>query len=71
MRVGSGSDFGAIKDVNPIPNESQIIDNLKSDIANRQAGQPDVGSLVSGAMSVSGLFSAARNAQIGLFDLIA
>lgn len=70
MRVGSAADLDRIKTNNPIPNEGALIDNLKDDIANRPQGQPDVGSLVSGAMSVTGLFRAVRNAQIGLFDLV-
>lgn len=70
MRVGSQADLEGLKANNPIANEGALIDNLKDDIANRPPGQPDVGSLVSGAMSVSGLFRAVRNAQIGLFDLV-
>jgi hypothetical protein len=70
MRVGSQSNLEGLKADNPIPNEGQLIDNLKDDIANRPDGQPDVGSLVSGAMSVSGLFRAVQNAQISLFDLV-
>ena len=35
MRVGSGADLDAMKSVNNIPAEEQIIDNLKNDIANR------------------------------------
>jgi hypothetical protein len=62
MRVGSRANLEALKADNPIPNEGQLIDNLKDDIANRPEGQPDVGSLVSGAMSVTGLFRAVRNA---------
>jgi len=35
-----------------------MIDNLKDDVANRPNGAADAGSLLNGAMSVSGLFRA-------------
>jgi hypothetical protein len=38
MRVGSAADLEGIKVGNPIVNEGALIDNLKSDIANRPAG---------------------------------
>jgi hypothetical protein len=38
MRVGSSADLEGIKPGNPIVNEGALIDNLKSDIANRPAG---------------------------------
>jgi len=38
MRVGSTADLNALKPNNPILNEGALIDNLKSDIANRPAG---------------------------------
>jgi hypothetical protein len=69
MRIGSTADLNGIKANNPISNEGALIDNLKSDIANRPAGQPDVGSLVSGAMSVTGLLRANLNSTFGIFDI--
>ena len=38
MRVGSTADLNGLKSNNPIVNEGALIDNLKSDIANRPAG---------------------------------
>ncbi len=69
MRVGSTADLNGIKANNPIVNEGALIDNLKSDIANRPAGQPDVGSLVSGSMSVTGFMRANLNSTFGIFDI--
>ena len=62
--MGSAGDFA---DYLPQTGESQqLIDNLKSDIAN--SNQPG-GGLLNGAMSVSGLFRANANAFLGLFDI--
>ena len=69
MRVGNSAGLEGLKAGNPIQNEGALIDNLKSDIANRPANVPDTGSLVSGAMSVSGFFRAPANSVIGLFDI--
>jgi hypothetical protein len=38
MRVGSQANLDALKANNPIPDEGQLIDNLKDDIANRPEG---------------------------------
>ena len=38
MRVGSQANLEALKANNPIPDEGQLIDNLKDDIANRPDG---------------------------------
>ena len=36
--MGSTADLNGLKANNPVPNEGALIDNLKSDIANRPAG---------------------------------
>ena len=55
--------------VNNVPGEEQLIDNLMDDLANKAQGA-DVGSLVSGAMSVSGYLRAAGNSTVDLFALV-
>ena len=71
MRVGSSSDLDKLKTTNPIADEGPLIDNLKEDIANREAGQPDSGNLLTGPTSINGLLSSRSNSLIGLYELSA
>ena len=65
MLIGKADDFNRVASDGQ---SQQLIDNLKSDIAN--SNPPDQGgALVRGAMSVSGLFRAPANSILGLFDV--
>lgn len=66
LKVGSTADFDRYQASNG--ESQQLIDNLKSDIANSSPAQPG-GALLNGALSIAGLFRAPANSVIGLFDI--
>ena len=67
LKVGNVADFN--RAAPGVGESQQLIDNVKSDIANGGPGAAPGGGLFNGPLSISGLFSAVRNAQIGLFDI--
>jgi hypothetical protein len=60
LKVGTNADWN--RAIPGVGESQQLIDNLKSDVANGGAGSAPGGGLFNGPFSVAGLFSAVRNA---------